>query len=225
MSTKTTDRQSADRQSADRQSADRQSAGPQPATADLSALADRRSARERLLAAADELFYEEGVHTVGVDRVIERAGVAKATLYSAFGSKDELIRAYLAARHAARQERMTRKLARFDTPRERLLGVFDILGETIAEPGFHGCAFVNASAEARPGSSIEEISDESRAWVRALFAELGAAASAADPERLARRLALLYDGATVSARMDRYPDAAAEARAIAAILIDTATAP
>jgi AcrR family transcriptional regulator len=210
MSTKTTDRQPAD---------------PQPATADLSAPADRRSARERLLAAADELFYEEGVHTVGVDRVIERAGVAKATLYSAFGSKDELIRAYLAARHAARQERMTRKLARFDTPRERLLGVFDILGETIAEPGFHGCAFVNASAEARPGSSIEEISDESRAWVRALFAELGAAASAADPERLARRLALLYDGATVSARMDRYPDAAAEARAIAAILIDTATAP
>jgi AcrR family transcriptional regulator len=205
MSTKTTDRQ--------------------PATADLSAPADRRSARERLLAAADELFYEEGVHTVGVDRVIERAGVAKATLYSAFGSKDELIRAYLAARHAARQERMTRKLARFDTPRERLLGVFDILGETTAEPGFHGCAFVNASAEARPGSSIEEISDESRAWVRALFAELGEAAGAADPERLARRLALLYDGATVSARMDRYPAAAAEARAIAAVLIDAATAP
>jgi AcrR family transcriptional regulator len=197
----------------------------QPATADLSAPADRRSARERLLAAADELFYEEGVHTVGVDRVIERAGVAKATLYSAFGSKDELIRAYLAARHAARQERMTRKLARFDTPRERLLGVFDILGETTAEPGFHGCAFVNASAEARPGSSIEEISDESRAWVRALFAELGEAAGAADPERLARRLALLYDGATVSARMDRYPAAAAEARAIAAVLIDAATAP
>jgi AcrR family transcriptional regulator len=211
MSTKTTDRQ--------------------PATADLSAPAgrpapaDRRSARERLLAAADELFYEEGVHTVGVDRVIERAGVAKATLYSAFGSKDELIRAYLAARHAARRERMTRKLARYDTPRERLLGVFDILGETIAEPGFHGCAFVNASAEARPGSSIEEISDESRAWVRALFAELGEAAGAADPDRLARRLALLYDGATVSARMDRYPGAAAEARAIAAILIDAATAP
>ena len=88
MSTKTTDRQPAD---------------GLPATGDLSARADRRSARERLLAAADELFYEEGVHTVGVDRVIERAGVAKATLYSAFGSKDELIRAYLAARHAARQ--------------------------------------------------------------------------------------------------------------------------
>ena len=56
------------------------------------------SARERLLRAADELFYEEGIHTVGIDRIIERAGVAKATLYSAFGSKDELVRAYLRER-------------------------------------------------------------------------------------------------------------------------------
>src|SRR5450432_3246377 len=174
---------------------------------------DRRSARERLLAAADELFYEEGVHTVGIDRVIGRAGVAKATLYSAFGSKDELVRAYLKARHAARQERITRRLARYDTPRERLLGMFDILGESFAEPGFRGCAFVNASAEARPGSAIEEVSDESRAWMRSLLVDLGQAAGAADPERLARQLGLLYDGATVSARMDRDPAAAAAARA------------
>ena len=185
---------------------------------------DRRSARERLLAAADELFYADGVHTVGIDRVIERAGVAKATLYSAFGSKDELIRAYLQARHAARRERITRKLARYDTPRDRLLGIFDMLGESFAEPGFRGCAFVNASAEARPGSPIEEVSDESRAWVRSLLVELGQAAGAADPERLGRQLALLYDGATVSARMDRDPGAAEAARAAAVILIDAACA-
>src|SRR5664279_4910680 len=61
---------------------------------------DRRSARERLMTAADELFYEEGVHTVGIDRVIEHAGVAKGSLYNTFGSKDELIRAYLEGRHA-----------------------------------------------------------------------------------------------------------------------------
>src|ERR1700712_5209205 len=96
------------------------------------------SARERLLAAADELFYEEGVHTVGIDRVIERAGVAKATLYTTFGSKDGLIRAYLERRHLRRQERITVGLARFDNPRDRLLGVFDVLGELAAEPGFRG---------------------------------------------------------------------------------------
>jgi len=186
---------------------------------------DRRSARERLLAAADELFYEEGVHTVGIDRVIERAGVAKATLYSTFGSKDELIRAYLQARHAARRERITRKLARYDTPRDRLLGIFDVLGESIVESGFRGCPFVNASAETRPGSAIEEVSDESRAWTRSLLVELGQAAGAADPERLARQLALLYDGATVSARMDRDPGAAAAARAAAVTLVDAAACP
>ena len=185
---------------------------------------DRRSARERLLAAADELFYEEGVHTVGIDRVIARAGVAKATLYSVFGSKDELIRCYLTARHAARQERITRTLARYETPRDRLLGVFDVLGESFAEPGFRGCAFMNASAEARPGSAIEEVSDEFRAWVRSLFVELGQAAGVPAPERLARQLALLYDGATVTARMDRDPGAAAAARGAAAALLDAALA-
>ena len=69
------------------------------------ASAARPSARERLLAAANELFYNEGVHTVGIDRVIEQAGVAKASLYNTFGSKDELVRAYLEGRHASIAER------------------------------------------------------------------------------------------------------------------------
>ena len=68
-------------------------------------------ARERLLTAANELFYTEGVHTVGIDRIIERAGVAKATLYSAFGSKDELIQAYLARRYEAWKRRLPERLA------------------------------------------------------------------------------------------------------------------
>src|SRR3954463_11004148 len=132
----------------------------------------RSSARERLLAAADELFYEEGVHIVGIDRVIERAGVAKASLYSAFGSKDELIRQYLMRRHVARRERIIQALDRYDTPRERLLGIFDILGESFAEPGFHGCAFVNASAEAPADSPIQEAAAEYRTWLRSLFIDL-----------------------------------------------------
>src|SRR3977135_4092031 len=107
-------------------------------------------ARERLLAAASELFYAEGVHTVGIDRVIEHAGVAKATLYSAFGSKDELIRAYLTRRFEGWQTQITEKLATYKTPRDRLLGVFDWLGEAFAHPDFHGCAFMNATAEGRP---------------------------------------------------------------------------
>jgi AcrR family transcriptional regulator len=184
---------------------------------------DRLPARERLLAAASELFYDEGVHSVGIDRVIKRAGVAKATLYTAFGSKDELIRAYLAARHAATRDRMTRELtARYHTPRERLLGVFDIQGESFIEPGFRGCAFISASAEARPGSTIEEAADEYRAWVRSLFSDLARKADLNDPKRLAQQLVLLYDGAGIAAWMDRDPGAAAAARAVATALVDAA---
>jgi len=69
--------------------------------------AAKPSARERLLAAANELFYTEGVHTVGIDRVIEQAGVAKASLYNTFGSKEELVHAYLEGRHAAMAARLT----------------------------------------------------------------------------------------------------------------------
>src|SRR6266852_1496287 len=92
--------------------------------------ADKRSSesepgpRRRLLAAADKLFYEEGVHVVGIDRLIEEAGVAKASLYTHFGSKDGLVRAYLEEHLQARREHVARVLARYDSPRERLLGMF-----------------------------------------------------------------------------------------------------
>jgi len=185
---------------------------------------DRPTARARLLAAANELFYQEGVNTVGIDRVIEKAGVAKATLYSAFGSKDELIRAYLSGRQEARRSQVTAAVAAGITPREQILGIFDSLGTSIAQPGYHGCAFVNASAEARPGSPITEVTDEQRTWMRSLFAELAAAAGAAGPEELSRRLMLLYDGAGIAARLDRDLGAAAAARDCAAVLIDAALA-
>jgi AcrR family transcriptional regulator len=182
------------------------------------------AARERLLAAAEELFYAEGVHTVGIDRVIERAGVAKATLYNTFGSKDELVRAYLIRHNQAWRERLAGQLAeRYHTPREKLLGVFDLQGERFAGPGFHGCAFARASAEAPPGSSIVGVSDESRAWVADLFTGLARQAGAADPQALGRQLALLYHAATQSAQLDHDPAAATVARAAATTLLDAAT--
>jgi AcrR family transcriptional regulator len=184
----------------------------------------KASARDRLLSAADELFYAEGVHTVGIDRIIERAGVAKASLYSAFGSKEELVRAYLQGRHEARQARILAGLERFATPRDRLLGIFDVLAETVAAPGFRGCAFYNASAESPAGGPVEQVSDDIRAWTRGLFVELARDAGAKDPDSLAAQLVLLYDGTLVGARMDRGPGVAATARATAAALLDAATA-
>src|SRR6201989_1465341 len=106
-----------------------------------------RSARERLLEAATDLFYAEGVHTVGIDRVIEHAGVAKASLYNTFGSKEGLVCAYLDLRYARMRERITTTLTRFGPPREQMLGVFDALDEAINDTGYNGCAFVRATAE------------------------------------------------------------------------------
>lgn len=181
------------------------------------------SARERLLDAANELFYAEGVQSVGIDRVIERAGVAKASLYNTFGGKEQLIRAYLDKRHAGITDRITRRVARYETPREQLLAVFEAQGAVFAAPDFHGCAFISASAEAHPGGLVEEAADNYRAWLRALLTRLAREAGAADPEALARQLHLVYDGAAVSARMDRDPSAAAASRAAASGLIAVAT--
>jgi AcrR family transcriptional regulator len=180
------------------------------------------SVRDRLLAAANELFYDEGVHTVGIDRVIARAGVAKASLYSTFGSKEELVRAYLEARGAAWHERIERRLAKIEEPRGKILAVFDLMSEMVAEPRFRGCVFVNASAEGPKGpSKVRQTCSDSRGWLRQLFTDLSRDAGARKPELVGRRLALVYDGATVGAPLD--PDrrlVAAEARAMAEELLD-----
>ena len=179
------------------------------------------SARARLLAAADELFYGEGVHTVGIDRVIERAGVAKASLYSAFGSKEELVIAYLQGRAEERARRITERIARHDSPRARILAIFDLLGERVADPGLRGCAFVNASAEGPPGDSkVRRTCRGSREWLRGLFADLAREMGASDPEQLGRQLVLIYDGAMMGASMDRDPAIARQGRAMAEALLD-----
>ena len=177
--------------------------------------ADRRPARERLLAAADALFYEEGVNLVGIDRVIEHAGVAKASLYDSFGSKEELIRCYLQARSERRQGRIRERMAQFEAPRDKILSVFDLLGETVAEPNYRGCAFQRAGAEAGAGSTIKGTCDASRAWIRREFTELARAAGACDPESLGRQLVLLYDGAAATAHIDGDLEAPQAARALA----------
>jgi AcrR family transcriptional regulator len=164
------------------------------------------------------------VQTVGIDRVIEQAGVAKASLYNTFGSKDELVRAYLEMRQASVAQRITEAVERYDTPRDRLLAVFEGQGELFAQPGYRGCAFARASAESHPGDQAEQAADGYRRWVRSLLTELAERAGVPEPEAFARQLHLLYEGAGQSARMDHDPAAAALARSAAAVLLDAALA-
>jgi AcrR family transcriptional regulator len=181
-----------------------------------------RTARQRLLAAADELFYAEGVNSVGIDRVIEHAGVAKATLYSAFGSKDGLIRAYLLHRHERRVDRIMRHVEAVDDPRAKLLAIFDSLAELFATVNWRGCPFLASPGETRSGDPVDEITTLTRGWTRTLFTELAGRAGLADPSGMADALMNVYDGAIAASQFDHNPNAARTARRIAEVLLAAA---
>jgi AcrR family transcriptional regulator len=184
----------------------------------------KRSPRDRLLEAASELFYAEGVQSVGINRVIERAGVAKDSLYSTFGSKEALVCAYLNARHEKTLARLRSAVTATEDPVERLLAVFDAQARLFHTPDFHGCAFASAAAEAPRGGQIDAAAESYRHDIHALFTELAAAAGAPDPALLASQLQLIYDGGGLAAKMDRNPGIATPARAAASSLIATALA-
>jgi AcrR family transcriptional regulator len=155
----------------------------------------RPSARERLLAASDELFYRDGVHSTGIDAVIERAGVAKGSLYYIFGGKDELVAAYLRGRHQAWRQRVEAAQADTDDPDEKILAIFDALADYVSRPEFRGCPFNNAAAEAPAGQAERLAINEYRDWLRQSFRQLAVDTGAADSEALTDALIVLYDGA------------------------------
>ena len=181
-----------------------------------------RTAKQRLLQAADELFYNEGIHAVGIDRVIAHAGVAKGSLYYSFAGKDDLVRGYLTERHGKWADRVSAGIEAHTDPRERILAVYDVLGAVFAEPDYRGCAFMNALAEAAPDSVEAQAATTYRAWVRTLFLGLAADADAEDPKQLAENLVVLYDGAVATAQMDKAPQAAQTARHLADLVLDAA---
>jgi AcrR family transcriptional regulator len=161
--------------------------------------AKRPSARERLLAASDELFYRDGVHSTGIEAVIEKAGVAKGSLYYIFGGKDELVAAYLRGRHEAWRQRVEAAQAGADDPDEKILAVFDAIADYVSLPEFRGCPFDNAAAEVPGGECQKQANKEYRDWLRRFFLQLAEATGVADPQALADALIVLYNGALATA--------------------------
>jgi AcrR family transcriptional regulator len=155
-----------------------------------------RPARERLLTAAGELFYESGIAATGVDAVLARAGVSPATMYAHFAGKDALVAAYLERRHEVWRQTWDEVLAERDDPVDRLLSLFDAVSRYRSREGNgRGCAFLAAATELpadHPGHRWLE------ADTRLLVDRLQCLASAADledPDDAAATLLLLYDGA------------------------------
>lgn len=155
------------------------------------------SARERILATAADLFYGRGIRNVGIDEIIARAGVAKASLYKHFDSKDALIVEFLRRRDAAWREWFEAAVeARATKPKDRLLAVFDLLEEWFAQDDFRGCEFVNAAVErADAKHPAHAASVEHKRLVRAYLHDLAKAARLKNPAATADHLALLVEGA------------------------------
>jgi Transcriptional regulator len=181
----------------------------------------RSNARERILAAAYELFSQRGVRDVGVDELISRSGVANATFYRHFPSKDDLVLAFL-----KRREQLwtvgtivEQALERRGTPREQLLAVFDVLGQWFHRRDYEGDPFLNIFLEMGPNHALGQASLEQLNAVRRRIQNRAETAQLRDPESFARSMQLLMKGAIVGARMGD-TEAAPRAREMAGWLID-----
>ncbi len=179
------------------------------------------SRRDHLIDTAIRLFNENGYHATGIDKILAESGVAKMTLYKHFKSKDELILAALARRDRRWREWLEGALERrAETPRGRLLAVFDALGQWFVSPEFQGCMFIRAAGEyGETGNPIHMAAARHQSEVLHLLRGLCAAAGAARSAQLARRLMLLIQGAIAIAQVHGPVGAAAEARNAAETLI------
>ncbi|WP_103959928.1 TetR/AcrR family transcriptional regulator [Nonomuraea solani] len=164
-------------------------------------LARPSPARDRVLRTAARLFYGEGVHAVGIDRIIAEAGVAKATFYHHFPSKDDLVRAYVTEQGAV--VRTAVDSIRDGSPRERLMAIFAFMCEFGAGPTYRGCPFVNTAAEyPDPAHPVRLAIAEHRRWNRDLYRDLLAADGHPGAELTADILLLLRDGLVVGFDLD-----------------------
>jgi AcrR family transcriptional regulator len=166
-------------------------------------------ARERLLSTALRLFYKNGVNRVGVDWVIEESGVALATFYRHFPSKEDLVVACVRAADEARRATVEEIAGRGGSPEDRLRAWVEAIGKEIAAPGFRGCPFINAAAEypARD-SPVRKAVEDHRKWFKRTALSLLTAAGHPEAERATRHFVMLRDGAMV----DGYLEGARQAR-------------
>ncbi|WP_406146843.1 TetR/AcrR family transcriptional regulator [Streptomyces sp. NBC_01012] len=173
-------------------------------------------AARRIVETAEELFYSRGITAVGVDLIAERSGVTKRTLYNRFGSKDQLVAAYLVERDRRWWALVRAAVDASEGPAEAVTAPFDAL-RTWSASNSRGCAFINALAELPDTShpAYRVAADQKRRLLD-LFRERATAAGCAEPAALATRLLVLHEGAlaTQPLPLDTLPESAALARAL-----------
>ena len=178
---------------------------------------------DRILSAASELFYREGIQSVGIQRLIDEAGVAKASLYAHYASKDDVVAAYLARKSAESRSQVAAAFAGLSTPEARLHALFDLGVAWTGGDDYRGCPFQNASSElAADGHPAKAVIAGHRAWLRSLFDAIARDAGANDADRLSGALQVIFDGAGARVLAERRPDALTDARWAAEQLLASA---
>jgi AcrR family transcriptional regulator len=180
-------------------------------------------ARERILDVASELFYDHGVHEVGLQQVIDQCGCGKNLLYREFPSKDDLVVAWLDRCRAEAEVAFDTATESLDDPRAQLLEVVrTIAGDTVV-PGFQGCAIRNTHVEFHdPSHPVHEVSAAYFRSLRTRLRRLAKQGGAPDPTALADRLMLVIDGLVTSSAILGPKGPATSAVALAQDIIDAA---
>jgi AcrR family transcriptional regulator len=179
-----------------------------------------------LLKAAERRFYADGIAATGIDTVVAEAGVARMSLYNNFGSKDNLIAAYLDRRHAEWLELLARRLEQAADARGRVLAVFDAYLDHAAfayDKGFRGCGLLNGAAELPVGHPGRESVRVHKNEVEQALVDLVAEAGVADARAVGEHLYLLVEGGVVSAGLDGNPERLVHARRLAEAILAEAS--
>ena len=180
-------------------------------------MTERAPMAERIMAAADRLFYQKGIRAVGVDTVAAEAGISKRSLYDTFPSKDALVAAYL-------RQRIQPLPASDQPPVAQVLALFDQLHARFVSGDFRGCPFVNAVTElAEDCETARAIAVDYKEQRRQHIAALLARSAVPNPDGLASQIALLFEGAIVTMLVRQDPTVAIQARDAAAVLMHAAS--
>ncbi len=179
---------------------------------------------ERVLEVAGRLFYDNGIHAVGVERIADEAGVTQEALHGCFGSKDELIGHYVKRWDERYREHVRAVVERRGriSPARRLLLVFDAVEEWIATENPRGCVFVNAQAELPDaGHPAREVIRAQKQWMLDYLRTLARDAGVRNARKLATSLLILLEGAVVTASFGVVPGAVGNAKEVARQLVET----
>lgn len=186
----------------------------------------RPNKRDELVRKALQVFYRDGFHVTGMDKLVVETGVSKTSMYKHFRTKEELILAALQLRDENFRKWFLQRVDELaDTPAERLIASFDVLGEWFKEDSFRGCMFIKAGAEYQEQDHpIHVQAAEHKHLMLEFLTDLARKAGARDPEALGCQLLLLQEGAIVTAVLVKSCDPARDAKAAAQVLLDNALA-